>query len=83
MKSAAIRDAEYAVDRLFSWADNENYPSTYLLFLALIGYHDAEGIKPLGHLEASLLAKALSAWTTYPVHINELIRNQQQELIND
>jgi hypothetical protein len=80
MKSQAIRDAEYDVDRLFCWADNENHPSTYLIFLVLTGHLEAEFIRPLGHLEASLLAKALRAWTVYPVHINDLIHKQQREV---
>lgn len=80
MKSQAIRDAEYDVDRLFCWADNENHPSTYLIFLVLTGHLEAEFIKPLTHLQAGLLAKALRAWTTYPVHINDLINKQQREV---
>ena len=42
MKSQAIRDAEYDVDRLFCWADNENHPSTYLIFLVLTGHLEAD-----------------------------------------
>ena len=70
MKSQAIRDAEYDVDRLFCWADNENHPSTYLIFLVLTGHLEADFIRPLGHLEASLLEaiardglKRQAAWT--------------------
>ena len=80
MKSKAILDAEYDVDRLFCWADNENHPSTYLIFLVLTGHLEADFIRPLGYLEASLLAKALKAWTTYPVDINDLIQKQQREV---
>jgi len=80
MKSQAIRDAEYDVDRLFCRADNENHPSTYLIFLVLTGNLEADFIRPLDYLQASLLAKALRAWTTYPVYINDLIHKHQREV---
>ena len=80
MKSESIRDAEYDVDRLFCFADNEEHPSTYLIFMVLIGELEADFIRPLGHLELSLLAKALTAYSTYPVHVRELIAKHQQEL---
>jgi len=74
MKSQELRDAEYAVDRLFQWADNEQFPPTYAAFLILTGNIDGHFGKPLGWLEADLLAKALAAWTDYPDEINELVQ---------
>ena len=80
MKSRTIRDAEHDVDRLFCWAEHEKHPSTYLIFLVLTGHLEADFIRPLDYLQASLLAKALKAWTTYPVYINDLIHKQQREV---
>ena len=80
MRSEPIREAEYAVDRLFCRADNEDHPSTYLLFLVLTGHLEADFVKPLDHLQASLLAKALAAWSTYPIHNDDLVVRQQQEI---
>ena len=56
MKSQAIRDAEYDVDRLFCWADGENHPSTYSIFLVLTGHLEAELSKPLTYVQAGLLS---------------------------
>lgn len=81
MKPPEIQDAEYAVDRLFCWADNEEHPSTYLLFLVLTGNLQADFAKSLGYLEADLLSKALAAWATYPSQINALIAKHQQEFL--
>lgn len=80
MKDQSLRDAEYAVDRLFCWADDENFPSTYLIFLCLTGNHDCDAIKHLGYLEGDMLSKALAAWATYPQEINKLIAQQQLEI---
>ena len=81
MKPPEIKDAEYAVDRLFCWADDEEHPSTYLVFLVLIGRLEADFAKRLGYLEADLLAKALAAWASYPSQINALIDKHQQEFL--
>jgi hypothetical protein len=81
MKPPDIHDAEYAVDRLFAWADNEEHPSTYLIFLVLTGHIEADFAKRLGHLEADLLAKALAAWANYPSSITALIDKHQKEFL--
>ena len=80
MADMTLRDAEYAVDRLFCWADDETHPSTYLIFLCLTGNHACDAIKMIGYLEGDLLSKALAAWTTYPQEINALIAKQANEL---
>lgn len=76
MKEQALLDAEYCVDRLFCWADNEPFPSTYSAFLILTGNLNAHFGRALGWLEADMLSKALAAWTKYPVEIDELITKQ-------
>ena len=76
MADMTLRDAEYAVDRLFCWADDETHPSTYLIFLCLTGNHACDAIKNLGYLEGSLLSRALEAWSTHPREINAFIDKQ-------
>lgn len=80
MKDPAVREAEYAVDRLFTWANNETHPSTYLIFLCLTGNHVCDAIKVIGYLEGDLLSKALAAWSTHPQEINALIAKQLREV---
>ena len=61
------QEALYHMDRLCDWAANEEGPSTYDKFLALIGevYWPIRA-KPLGFLEADMLGKALQAYGARP-----------------
>lgn len=73
-----VADAIYAVERLLSWADNEDdrKPSTFAVWLSLTGNGGTVWAEGLGYLECSLLADALQAWATYPHEIGDWLADQ-------
>ena len=80
----SVEDAIYAVERLLSWADNEDQVTTFDKFLCLTGIWEVGGEVwvtegghwECGYLECSLLAAALEAWATHPNDVRQWLVDQ-------
>ena len=71
---------------LINWAANENWPSTYALFLDITGLNYELGLGSLtmdseitrGYLECSYLAAALELWSTRPSDVRDFVEEYER-----
>ena len=71
---------------LIEWAANENWPSTYALFLDITGLSEDMSLGPLtvdceiyrGFLECSYLAAALELWSTRPRDVRDFVEEYER-----
>jgi hypothetical protein len=70
-----------AVKRLQNYAQHEDVdqPSTFAVFLMLTNNLEGGGSfqpRPLGHLEADLLAQALAGWASFPNEVTDYLDSE-------
>tara|TARA_B100001939_G_scaffold332190_1_gene330954 strand:+ start:302 stop:568 length:267 start_codon:yes stop_codon:yes gene_type:complete len=83
-------EAREAIDRLFTWSTNYDFPSPACLFLDLIGHSEetlgerlcSQSMPSIGYLEAGYLGEALTAWSDFPSdvhsHVEQLLAEEAE-----